>query len=89
MMPTSGATRKLPTPRTSAVEFRLEMLDLLPCGCVVAVERMPISGVRIVSLEAKGPHCPFAEHRANKVIRLGDPADLYDTGDDMEDDRVA
>ncbi len=67
-----------PTPRVEAGEFRLEVLDLLPCGCVVAIQRMTQSGVRVVSMEAKGPHCLFPEHRANKVMRLGEPADAYD-----------
>jgi hypothetical protein len=59
------------------------MLDLLPCGCVVAIQRMAQSGVRVVSMEAKGPHCLFQEHRANKVIRLGElPDDSYEDLDD-------
>lgn len=88
MMP-NPTTRNTPTARPDAVEFRLEVLDLLPCGCVVAIQRLALSGVRIVSMEAKGPHCPFPEHRANKVIRLGEmPDDDYDS-DDSEGVRVA
>jgi hypothetical protein len=74
--------------RVEAGEFRLETLELLPCGCVVAIQRMARSGVRVVSMEAKGPHCLFQEHRANKVIRLGDPPEAYDGLDDEEDYRV-
>ncbi len=77
------ARKDQPTPRVETGEFRLEMLDLLPCGCIVAIQRMARSGVRVVSMEAKGPHCLFPEHRANKVIRLGEPPD-----DDYEDEAV-
>lgn len=83
---TSSATRKSqPTSRIEAGEFRLEVLELLPCGCVVAIQRMAQSGVRVISLEAKGPHCLYTEHRANKVIRLGDPPDSYA---DYEDEAI-
>jgi hypothetical protein len=79
----NNATRtSQPTPRVETGEFRLEMLDLLPCGCVVAIQRMTQSGVRVVSMEAKGPHCLYTEHRANKVIRLGELPDSYDDYDD-------
>ena len=81
-MTTRQMGRAMPTPRTDAGDFRLEVLELLPCGCVVAVQRMAQSGVRVVSMEAKGPHCLFDEHRANKVIRLGD------VPDPLEDDYV-
>ena len=81
----SNATRtSQPIPRMESGEFRLETLELLPCGCVVAIQRMTQSGVRLVSMEAKGPHCLYTEHRANKVIRLGDPPD----GDDEFEDDV-
>ena len=86
----SNATHKSqPTSRIEPDEFRLEVLELLPCGCVVAIQRMAQSGVRLVSLEAKGPHCLYPEHRANKVIRLGDPPDSYDEDDEYEAIRVA
>ncbi len=90
-MTTSGMPNSVPAPRMNAGDLRLEMLELLPCGCVVAVQRMTQSGVRIVSLEAKGPHCLFGEHRANRVIRLGDLADAMDDYDydDEEGIRVA
>lgn len=76
------------TPHDDTGEFRLEVLELLPCGCVVAVQRMAQSGVRVVSLEAKGPHCVHFEHRANKVIRLGDVPESYDDGYYDEDDEA-
>ena len=85
----NNATRtSQPTLRGETGEFRLEILDLLPCGCVVAIQRMAQSGVRIVSIEAKGPHCLFGEHRANKVIRLGDVPESYDDGYYDEDDEA-
>jgi hypothetical protein len=31
----------------------------------------------VISLEAKGPHCTFRAHRANKVIRLGEGFDPF------------
>jgi hypothetical protein len=67
-------------------EFRLELLELLPCGCVVAIQRMTQADVRVVSLEAKGPHCLYSEHRANKVIRLGELPEPYD--EDYEDEAI-
>ena len=59
-------------------QFQLETLDSLACGCVVAIQRLRPSGVAVVSLEAKGPHCTYQQHRANKVIRLGDPLEDAD-----------
>ncbi len=82
----TGASQQAPHDATG--EFRLEVLELLPCGCVVAVQRMAQSGVRVVSLEAKGPHCLYLEHRANKVIRLGDVPEPYDDDYDDEENEV-
>jgi hypothetical protein len=56
-------------------QFQLEGLERLPCGCVVAMHSVQPSGVTVVSIEAKGPHCTFRGHRANKVIRLGEGFD--------------
>ena len=69
----------------NVAQIRLETLERLGCGCVVAIQPVRPSGVPVVSLEAKGPHCTHATHRANKVIRLGesfDPLD-YDARDDL------
>ena len=68
-----------------AEQFQLEMLERLPCGCVVAIQSVTPSRVMVVSLEAKGPHCTYAPHRANKVIRLGGALDAfgYEEGDDV------
>jgi hypothetical protein len=60
---------------TGAEQFQLETLERFPCGCVVAIQSVRPSGVTVVSLEAKGPHCTFRSHRANKVIRLGEGFD--------------
>jgi hypothetical protein len=76
------------TSRVETGEFRLELLELLPCGCVVAIQRMAQAGVRLVSLEAKGPHCLYPEHRANKVIRLGELPEPYGDDDDYEDEAI-
>ena len=65
--------------------FQLEMLERLPCGCVVAIQTVKPSRVMVVSIEAKGPHCAFQAHRANKVMRLGGSLDAfgYEDGDDV------
>lgn len=75
---TGGATR-------SASQIQLETLERLPCGCVVAIQRVRPTSVMVVSLEAKGPHCALPSHRPNKVIRLGGSLDAfgYDEGDDL------
>jgi hypothetical protein len=88
-MTSNTMPNSVPAPRMEVGGLRLEMLELLPCGCVVAVQRMAQSGVRIVSLEAKGPHCLFSEHRANRVIRLGELADVMEDYEDEEAIRVA
>jgi hypothetical protein len=65
-----------------AEQFQLETLERLPCGCVVAIQSVRPTDVMVVSLEAKGPHCPNRAHRLNKVIRLGDGFDPYNYEDD-------
>jgi hypothetical protein len=69
----------------NVAQIRLETLERLGCGCIVAIQTVRPSGVPVVSLEAKGPHCTHSTHRANKVIRLGEPFDLldYDVRDDL------
>jgi hypothetical protein len=68
-----------------AEQFQLEMLERLPCGCVVAIQSVKPSRVMVVSIEAKGPHCAFQAHRTNKVMRLGGSLDAfgYEDGDDV------
>jgi hypothetical protein len=73
----------------AAAELELERLEGLPCGCVVAVQRARPSQVRFVSIEARGPHCPFASHRTDRVLRIGDTLgapDLDDADDADEPD---
>jgi hypothetical protein len=43
--------------------------------------------VRFVSIEAKGPHCSFASHRTDRVLRIGDPTDWSDDDDSGDDDQ--
>jgi hypothetical protein len=68
-----------------AEQLELETLELLPCGCIAAILRTRPWSVRVVSLEAKGPHCILPGHRAGKVLRLGSPAELDEAGEDMEE----
>jgi hypothetical protein len=81
-MLTSARGHVVGTP--NGAQMQLETLEGLPCGCIVAIQTVRPSGVPVISLEAKGPHCPHPMHRANKVIRLGepfDPLDYEDRGD--------
>jgi hypothetical protein len=52
----------------SRLEF--EALQALPCGCVAGSFRAMPWGVEFVRLEAKGPHCFRAEHKAGSVLSL-------------------
>jgi hypothetical protein len=73
----TGERRRVGTVQNIA-QIQLETLEGLPCGCVVAIQTVRPSGVPVVSLEAKGPHCTHSTHRTNKVIRLGEPFDPFD-----------
>lgn len=59
-----------------AASMPLLALETLPCGCVAGVYQAPPSVVEVEFLEAKGPHCVFARHRAGHVTRLGMPESL-------------
>ena len=86
----SGAVRPSVRREAKAAQLELERLEGLPCGCVVAVQRARPSLVRFVSIEAKGPHCSFASHRTDRVLRIGDPTEQSDTDDDPDlDDEPA
>ena len=65
-------------------ELEFQTLEQLPCGCVLAIQRLRLSDVSVTSLEAKGPHCTIPAHRADRVIGLGNPfeADYLDEVDD-------
>lgn len=50
--------------------FEFDDLLGLPCGCVTACFRARQSGVSLVSVEAKGPHCLLAGHFQGNVVEL-------------------
>jgi hypothetical protein len=77
--PVSGHTRK--AARTPAL-LELVALDNLPCGCVAAAYRARPWDLAVVSLEAKGPHCPNHLHLQGRVLELGAVADLLDDGEE-------
>lgn len=84
MMTMTSVQKRRPT-APDAAQLRLEALERLACGCVVAIQRVRPSGITVMSLEAKGPHCGFAAHRTDRVIRLGEAFEMptYDAGDDV------
>lgn len=61
--------------RTPAL-LELVALDTLPCGCVAAAYRAKPWDLAVVSIEAKGPHCPNFVHLQGRVLELGAVADL-------------
>ena len=83
----SGAVRQTVHRGPATAQLELERLEGLPCGCVVAVQRARPSMVRFVSIEAKGPHCSFASHRTDRVLRIGDPTDWSADDDSGDDER--
>ena len=74
----ADSTTRPPTRTSWDAHLQLETLERLACGCVLAIQRVCPSGVTAVSVEAKGPHCTFREHRPNRLIRLGEPFDPFD-----------
>jgi hypothetical protein len=52
--------------------LQLEALDPLPCGCVAAIFRVGGQGIRLMSVEAKGPYCLTSQHTAGRLV---EPAD--------------
>ena len=56
-------------PRQS-LHYSLDALHALPCGCVAAVYRTQPLDTEIVSLEARGPHCLYAQHQPGWVLGL-------------------
>ena len=61
--------------RTPAL-LELIALDNLPCGCVAAAYRAKPWDLAVVSIEAKGPHCPNLVHLQGRVLELGAVSDL-------------
>jgi hypothetical protein len=51
--------------------YSLDGLHALPCGCVAAVYRTNSLDFEVVSLEARGPHCLYAQHQTGRVLGLG------------------
>ena len=71
-MITAQATRAGRTPTL----LELVALDNLPCGCVAAAFRAKPWDLAVVSIEAKGPHCPNHGHAQGRVLELGAMSDL-------------
>jgi hypothetical protein len=84
MIPTATAQTPQPgavaTPKSGKTPALLELvaLDNLPCGCVAAAYRARPWDLAVVSVEAKGPHCPNAAHLQGRVLELGAVSDLLE-----------
>jgi hypothetical protein len=79
MVPTlPTVTAQAPVSKAGRTPALLELiaLDNLPCGCVAAAFRAKPWDLAVVSLEAKGPHCPNLVHLQGRVLELGAVADL-------------
>ena len=55
--------------------YTLDTLHALPWGCVAAVFRTQPLDTEIVSLEARGPHCVYADHETGRVLGLSTAGD--------------
>jgi len=51
-------------------QYALDALHALPCGCVAAVYKTQPWDVEVVSLEARGPHCVYAQHQAGEMLGM-------------------
>jgi hypothetical protein len=60
----------------------LVALESLPCGCVSGVYETVPTWVEVELVEAKGPHCVFAQHRPGGVVRLGLLGETVNTGEE-------
>ena len=56
-------------------------LESMPCGCVSGVYQARPGVMEIEFVEAKGPHCVFAGHRAGLLMRLAVPESILSDGD--------
>jgi hypothetical protein len=56
-------------------QYALDALHALPCGCVAAVYRAEPLDMEVVSLEARGPHCVYAQHQMGRVLGMGPSED--------------
>ena len=80
-----ATTNTIPAKRSRPATFEFEALEGLPCGCVAVAYRSRLWDVTLVSLDAKGPHCVFAGHRAGQVIHFGEPDGMDDDEDTGEE----
>jgi hypothetical protein len=76
-----ASTASLVALKPRSMQFELEALEGLPCGCVAAAYRARPWDVAVVSVEAKGPHCILNGHAQGQILRLGD---LFEFQDDDE-----
>jgi hypothetical protein len=53
-------------------QYAFDTLHALPCGCVAAVYKARMFEVEVLSLEARGPHCLYAQHQAGRVLGMAD-----------------
>ena len=51
--------------------YALDALQALPCGCVAAVYKTLPWDLHVIALEARGPHCVYAQHQAGRLLGLG------------------
>jgi hypothetical protein len=62
-----------PTPDVrgrQALQYALDTLHALPCGCVAAVYHARPLDAELVAVEARGPHCLYAQHQVGRVLGL-------------------
>jgi hypothetical protein len=53
-----------------SAQFEFEAFKPLPCGCVAALHTTLDPGLNVVTLEAKGTYCGFAEHLLGRVTAV-------------------
>jgi len=51
-------------------QYALDALHALPCGCVAAVYKSQPFDLELVSVEARGPHCVYAQHQSGSVLGM-------------------
>ena len=58
--------------------YALDGLHALPCGCVAAVYTAHPWDMEVVSIEARGPLCVYAQHQAGRTLGMAshDPGRL-------------
>jgi hypothetical protein len=62
-----------------STRLEFESFVALPCGCVAGAYRAAPWALSLVRLDAKGPHCPRAEHALDQVLDV-------DVDEDEEDE---